>query len=301
MIYIASSVKHVGKIKEDIFIRDQIRLKDVKCEIATLQDIVSESLPDDIVILKSIWGYHLEFEKFIIQIKSLKEKGLKLVNPYEVVMWNIDKSRYLEDVRQDINTIPTQKLNLNENDTREVLSKKLQTISSYLSQEELVVKPAISASGYATYIYKTTCPDKTVLQKIIDHNSIEYLVQPYRKSVLNGELSVVIIGGETMYGISRYPGIFTDNKSTEYIPIENLPNQVIQLAEKTLVFLLKKFGYQPHILRLDVIGNVNLGFEVLELELIDPDLFFRKIPIAQSGRASTLLVEKVLSQYCLLM
>ena len=51
-VYIASSEKYVGLIKEDIYIRDKYNSNGFSSKIATLSDIVNESKFGDLVILK---------------------------------------------------------------------------------------------------------------------------------------------------------------------------------------------------------------------------------------------------------
>ena len=78
-IYIASSDKYIGKIQEDIYMRDAYRNAGLFSEIVTLKDIANISESSDVVILKSIWGYHVCYKEFIEEISHLKEKGVKLV------------------------------------------------------------------------------------------------------------------------------------------------------------------------------------------------------------------------------
>src|SRR5450432_2447053 len=48
------------------------------------------------VVIRTCWDYHLRVEEFLAWIKSLEEKGVRLINHPDLVRWNSDK-RYLQD------------------------------------------------------------------------------------------------------------------------------------------------------------------------------------------------------------
>ncbi|MEW5693680.1 MAG: hypothetical protein AB1765_10335, partial [Candidatus Hydrogenedentota bacterium] len=146
-IYITSSEKHVGKIQEDIYIRNAYRNKGFSCEIVTLKNAIEISKPFDVVILKSIWGYYLHYQEFLKQISMLKKNNIKLINDYDFIFWNIDKYKYLYELRH-INTIPTTLLNFkNTKKTSEIRNTILQ-INKIFNTDVVVIKPRISESGY---------------------------------------------------------------------------------------------------------------------------------------------------------
>src|SRR3989338_2501792 len=61
----------------------------------------------DVLILRSCWNYHLHIDGFLSWLKKIKKLGIRLWNPYQIVLWNIDK-RYLFDLeKKGIGIIPT--------------------------------------------------------------------------------------------------------------------------------------------------------------------------------------------------
>ncbi|MEX2563830.1 MAG: hypothetical protein WD312_01815 [Candidatus Paceibacterota bacterium] len=288
-IYIVSSEKHAGKIQEDVYMRDVYRNNGFSCEIRILKDIVKISKPFDVVILKSIWGYHLHHRDFLKQILILKKKNIKLINDYDFIFWNIDKYKYLEELK-DVNVIPTTLLNFkNTKKKSEIIDIILQT-NTTLNTDVLVIKPCISESGYLTLKYDKAKDNKIIISSLQKNKQLNFIAQPYRSSVLSGEISVVVINGVPLYGIKRFPGIFCEKLNPVYIKFDSLPITIKKEVNVLGSFFLAKFGSYPNICRIDFL-KFNTTYEVLEVELIDPDLFFRYTPDSLREKA-TLMINK---------
>ena len=288
-IYIASSEKHIGKIQEDVYIRDVYRNNEFSCEILTLKDIIKISKPFDVVILKSIWGYYLHYRDFIKQISTLRKKNIKLINDYDFIFWNIDKYKYLKELKS-INVIPTTLLNFkNTKKKSEIIDIILQT-NKTLNTDILVVKPCVSESGYLTFKYDKTKNNKGVISLLQQNKELDFIAQPYRPSILTGEISVVVINGVLLYGIKRFPGIFCEKLDPVYVKFDGLPIAIKKEVNILKSFFLAKFGSYPNICRIDFL-KLDTNYEILEVELIDPDLFFRCIPDGLREKA-TLMINK---------
>lgn len=275
-IYIASSEEHSGKIQEDIYIRDMYISKGIPSEIITLKNIIDVSRPSDIVILKSIWGYHINHEEFTSQILTLKDKGVRLVNNYYFIFWNINKDKYLSDIEY-MNVIPTSLLCMENNAKTQDIVRLISEAGKKFNAGKLVIKSSISASGYMTKIYDVNTDNTDIITSLKLNKSLDFIVQPYRPSISEGEISVIIIRGKALYGVTRFPGVLSEKKDTTYLDISNVPT----LIKKELLvledFFLKKFGSLPDICRVDFLKN-HSKYEISEVELIDPDLFFRYTP-----------------------
>lgn len=287
-IYIASSEKHLGKIKEDIYMRDAYRSKGFLCEIFTLDDIAKVSKPFDVVILKSIWGYYLNYREFLKKISVLKKKNIKLINDYKFIYWNIDKYKYLSELKH-INAVPTELLDFKNTKTPSEIRNIILKANKKLGTDTLVIKPCISESGYLTFKYDKTKENKTTIALLKKNKQLNFVAQPYRPNILTGELSAVIINGIPLYGIKRFPGIFSEKLDPKYIRFNNLPSGIKHEVDILKIFLLKKFGAFPNICRVDFLKVSNTGYEISEVELIDPDLFFRHIPDGMRKKATSMI------------
>lgn len=275
-IYIASSEKYLGKIQEDIYIRNAYRNAGLFSEIVTLKDIANISEPSDVVILRSIWGYHICYKEFIEEISHLKKRRVKLVNDYNFIFWNIDKCKYLNEINH-MNVVPTVSLQLKSVDTMAGISDVISETSRRLSTNTLVIKPSISASGYLTFRCDTSKNNETVIVALKNYKQLNFIAQPYRPAISEGEISVIMINGVSLYGVKRYPGILNDKLNPTYIKLADVPSAIRRETAELNNFFLKKFGALPNICRVDFL-KTDTGHEILEVELIDPDLFFRFIP-----------------------
>ena len=286
-IYIASSEKYVGKIQEDVYIRDAYRNKGFCCEIDTLKNITMISKPFDVVILKSIWGYHLYHQEFLKQALILRKKNIKLINDYNFIFWNIDKYKYLYELRH-MNVVPSTLLSFKNTKKISEIKDIILQINKTLNTDTLVIKPCISESGYLTFKYDKTKNNKAIITLMQQNKQLNFIAQPYRPDILTGELSVVMINGILLYGIKRFSGIFTEKLDPIYVRFISLPGVIKKEVDILKIFFLKKFGVFPNICRVDFL-KLNTGYEILEIELIDPDLFFRYIPDGMREKATFMI------------
>jgi hypothetical protein len=275
-IYIASSDKYIGKIQEDIYIRDTFRNAGLFSEIVTLKDIANISELSDVVILKSIWGYHICYKEFIKEISHLKKRGVKLVNDYNFIFWNIDKYKYMDEINH-MNVVPTTSLRFKANGTTAEIIDVISETGRRFNTDTLVIKPCISESGYLTFRYDISKTNEIVIAALKNNKRLNFIVQPYRPTISEGEISVVMINGVSLYGVKRSPGIFNDKLDPMYLRLASVPSTIQRETIILKNFFSKKFGTLPNICRVDFL-KVDTGYEILEVELIDPDLFFRFIP-----------------------
>lgn len=275
-IFIASTEKNAGLIKEDLCIKEYFLMKGLFSRIETLDSLLKEVKSGDIVMLKSIWGYHLDCNKFLEQINHLKINNVKLINDYEYIYWNIDKNNYLSEIKF-LQIIPTYKLGVGKVKNINELHNTISDILKKDENVEFVIKPSISESGYLTFMYRKNVPSTDGLYSIFSNKNLDFIIQPFRSDIVNGEVSVVIINGKMMYGIKRFPGIFTEKRSLEYIDLDSISEKAKYQIELLFIFFNNNFSSVPKICRVDFVKNKS-EFEILEVELIDPDLFFRIIP-----------------------
>lgn len=275
-VYIASTQKNKGLIQEDVLIQKAFLSQGLVSRIEALENISLEAISGDSVFLKSIWGYHVNYKKFLKHISLLEEKGVLLINDYRYIHWNIDKNKYFSEI-DFLKIVPTYKLDLSSVKSINEIEKIVQLIIKDDPNTKFVIKPAIGASGYLAFIYNREGVNRNCLNKILDHRALDFIIQPFRHQISEGEISIIFINGEMQYGIKRFPGIFTEKKELEYIDVQKIPEQFIAQIKPLLDFFIDRFKSLPKICRVDFVKH-NLDYEFMEIELIDPDLFFRHVP-----------------------
>jgi hypothetical protein len=294
-IYIASDKKYKEKIKEDLFIQEYLVSRNNKSEILTLPEILNQVNENDTVILKSIWGYHINYEMFINQISSFEKKSVKLINDYKYIYWNIDKYSYLSELSQyaGFKLIPTRIIELrtckNEEDVRSQIQKEVCSFQEVYSSD-FVVKPNISASGYLTYKYKSLTDNQGYLTSLLENKHRKFIVQPFRKQITDGEISVIVLNGEVCYGIKRFPGVLVEKENPIFIEKEKINTAILGQIDLLLNFFSEKFKSLPNICRIDFVEIEN-DFEIMEIEMIDPDLFFKLLPQQELRKSLGLLCD----------
>lgn len=289
-VYIASSKKYARKIQEDVYLRDALGSKKISSKITTLKNIVNISKSFDTVILKSIWGYHINHKEFLKQIADLRKKKVKLINDYSFVFWNVDKYRYLKEI-EFIGIIPTIPLQIKSAKTVSAIRNVLVRASKTLNAEIIVIKPRISESGYLTFLYDKERRNK-IIAAVRNNRHRDFIAQPYRPSITKGEISVIMISGVPLYGIKRFPGVLSKKIDPIYLNLVTIPRAVRKGSAALTKFFSEKFKALPDICRVDFLKN-GLQYEILEVELIDPDLFFRYIPEKIKRRAVDALYEQL--------
>ena len=218
-------------------------------------------------IFRSTWNYFDQFSNFRNWLDLVKDQCY-LINPYEQINWNLDKHYLLDLQKQDLPIVESifvsKKTKLN-----------LETISKNKNWKEIVVKPTISGAARHTYLLK-----KDEIKNFQDKwlsltNNEDFMVQEFQKNILNsGEIAVMLFGGEYSHSVLKKAkkGDFRVQDdfggSVEKI---NPSLEIIELAEKTV----KSLKTTPLYARVDIIFDNDNNPVISELELIEPELWFR--------------------------
>jgi hypothetical protein len=212
----------------------------------------------DVALLRSPWNYHLSPNAFLEWISTVSALT-KLINPAEVVEWNVDKAYLFELEAQGVPIVPT---------------------ATSLNREwsTFVIKPRISAGSYMTRVFSARQSEEADEFMAQVANPI---VQPFMESVDGeGERSIIWIGGAFTHSIRKNPR-FDDGEesvSEAYSPT----SEEIQLATMALQAAPDGLSYA----RIDVMRDVDGTLCLSELELIEPSLFLKQNPEALGNLVS---------------
>ena len=233
-------------------------------------------------IFRTTWDYFERFDEFFTWLEKTKNKTT-FINSAEVINWNIDK-HYLQDLaKNNINIAPTLFIEKGGNITLKQLFEKTNWM-------EVVVKPAIS--GAARYTYRINPNNykkhENIFQELIKVECM--LFQSFLKNItLLGEISLIMIGGKYTHAVKKTAkkGDFRvqddhGGRVEKYQPT----NAEIIFAENCL----KASPFNPVYARVDLVYDNNNTISLSELELIEPELWFRNNPIS-----ANLLAEEVIN------
>lgn len=233
------------------------------------------------VVFRSTWDYFHRFEEFNNWLLSIKDKT-QMINPYELIQWNLDK-HYLKDLEEKgIRIPPTEFIEIG--DTR-----SLATITESTGWSKFILKPAIA--GAARHTYKLDPSNITnheeIFKELIAKEAM--LLQEFQEQVVTkGEISLNIFGGKYTHAVLKKakPGDFRvqdDFGGTlhEYEPNEDEINFAINAV--------KACDPLPSYARVDIIWNNQDELCISELEMIEPELWFRRNPSAAKVLAEHIL------------
>ena len=231
-------------------------------------------------IFRTTWDYFERFDEFLLWMKETKHK-IKFINSYEIINWNIDKY-YLKDLSKNgINIVPTLFLKKG----KKVSLKQLFTKTKW---KEVVIKPTISGAARNTYhITENNFSDfEDIFQQIINEESM--LFQQFMKNILTqGEISLIMIGGKYTHAVKKTAkkGDFrVQDDHGGKVEIYNATQSEIKFAEDCI----EKCPFSPIYARVDILYNNESNLSLIELELIEPELWFRN-----NKFAAWLLAEKI--------
>ena len=227
----------------------------------------SESAPDaarlDLVVVRSTWDYHHRLAEFLAWIDRVGGRT-RLWNPPATVRWNSDK-RYLQELaRRGVATIPT------------VWSSEFESVTRTLRDrgwDRGVLKPTVSASGYATELVRVDSPEANERTLTRLRTRGELMLQPFVDATLGpGERSLVFLAGRYSHAILRAPK-FAD-RSTIGEGQAHQPSEVERRFADAVLATLKPV---PLYARVDLVP-LDDGPHLMELELVEPELYFRAGP-----------------------
>jgi glutathione synthase/RimK-type ligase-like ATP-grasp enzyme len=251
-------------LEEDFQLSKFLETKGLIVKSVVWNDLQIDWKQFDVVILKSPWDYHDNFDSFILWLSDLDAAGVKILNPLKTVLWNSDK-HYLQQIADD--GLPVIQSAFLEKglvpDLAELLDKSL--------SKKLIIKPCVSASAKNTMLL--TLDNVSLVQNAINsllaHES--FLFQPFMEEILQGELSFMFFNGNFSHCTLKVPKTGDFRVQSEYGgSVQKIKPDTAHL--QTAGKYVEKYGKGTLYARVD--GIISNGtFVLMELELIEPYLF----------------------------
>ena len=239
----------------------------------------------DLVLANGAWDNIHHPARFCAWAEQVS-RATRLVNPPPVLRWNIDK-HYLADLAADgIATVPTT-----------YLAPGQDPGAALGLHREFVVKPTISGGGFESARYGDTGGDRrraTAHVARLHAAGRTAMLQPYLASVdHHGEKGLVFLGGELSHTIAKNPllvpgaGVRDDLSTDQVITATTATEAEADVARAALAAAGARLGPATYA-RVDLVELPSATPAVLELELLDPALFFDTDPPAATRFAHVL-------------
>ena len=218
----------------------------------------------DVAVLKTPWDYHQKIGAFVHWLDKLESLGVRLLNDYATVRWNLDK-RYLADVAAaGFDVIPSLFLDRGWKGDLAALFEVLRT-------DSLIVKPCISGGSKNTVAVRRADATSAYagIIDLVSHG--DYIVQPLMKEVQEGEWSHIFFNGVHSHTILKKPAAGDFRVQQIYGgTIEPLVPTTSAIARAASY--VERFAKDSLYARVDGL-MVNGKFMLMELELIEPFLY----------------------------
>jgi len=232
------------------------------------------------VLLRSTWDYSERHPEFLTWCAAVSGLDV-LLNPLEVVRWSSDK-HYLADLaRAGVAIIPAHFAEPGDDPER---------LPSF---DEFVVKPAIGAGSRDTQRYLASQREAAMAhaRRLLDGGR-SVLLQPYLSGVDSyGETGMIFIDGRYSHAIRKGPLLKRNGAPTsDLFATENIGPRIASEPEHALAQqVLAALPFEtPLYARIDLLPAAD-GPKVLELELVEPSLFFATAPGAADRLAEATL------------
>lgn len=246
----------------------------------------------DLVIPRTTWDYQDRWSEFLTWMSHVDEVSL-LLNPLQLMSWNLDK-KYLGDL--EITQPPIEWLEQGSLSEQE-LSVKVEEMIKQCGVNEwpkAFLKPTIGASAVGTLRFDLT--DPTLRKKLTEHLRVwlpkrTMILQPYIQGVETiGECSLIYFSGRFSHGVRKVP-VAGDYRVQDDYGASDMPWSPPTSWLDDCQALIENLPILPLYARCDFLHGPNGQPWLIELELIEPSLFFRHDP-SSPDRLAEAIVER---------
>ena len=232
------------------------------------------------IVIRTTWDYHWHPQAFLGVLERIERSAARLENRLGLVRWNIDKT-YLRDLAsRGLPIVPTIW-------GRGLRVGRLPMLFDDLDVAEIVVKPTIGAGADDTFRLTATTDVATLTALEAAFRDRAYMAQPFVRSVTEeGEYSLFFFGGAYSHTILKTP-------KTDDFRVQEEHGGIIRAVEPEPALralahdVMDALAPQPLQARVDLVRIEHGRFALMELELVEPSLYFRMDAAAPARFAHT--------------
>ncbi len=230
-------------------------------------------------VFRTTWDYFDRFAEFTDWLTRI-ESRTTLCNPAATVRWNMDK-HYLADLEsRGVPVVPGRYI---ERGT----TQSLRELLDETGWTDAIVKPCVSGAARHTYRIGRANVDSVelIVRELLAAESL--ILQPFQHDITRtGEDSLMVFGGRYSHAVRKaakagdfrvqddFGGTVHDHRPTD---------EQVELAERAVAACRPLPAYG----RVDLVRTNEGRFAVMELELIEPELWLRNhTPAAVSFAAA---------------
>jgi len=270
-------------LKEDRLIADALGTFNIEAKRVAWDD--PNSLKGfNFALFRTTWNYFDKLDEFYVFLKTWKHRVV-FINPHEQIVWNLNKQYLIELGSRGINIPDTLLIKRGSDACLNVVCKEK-------NWKEIVIKPCISAAAWETYRlkYPLTSEQLLLCKKLTTQQDM--LVQSFQKKILSlGEVSLMVINGKYSHSVIKKAKKGDFRVQDDYggrVMNYNANPLEIDFAEKVISVL----NFKPIYARVDLMVDNGGNLALSELELIEPEMWFRK-----NSLSANLLAQAIKKKY----
>lgn len=221
----------------------------------------------DVVVIRTPWDYQQAPETFLAVLTEIDASSARLENDLSLVRWNLRKTYLRALEAQGIPIVPTRwGRGLAVADLRAILDG---------ARDEVIVKPVVSANADDTFWLGTDAPDDVLADVAVAFEDRPYMVQPFVRRVLDeGEFSLFYFDGAYSHTIRKTPA------AGDFRVQEEHGGEIRSVAPESALAVqgravMARLPTVPLYARVDLVRMGDGSFALMEVELIEPALYFR--------------------------
>lgn len=262
----------------DAVLRDALAVRGAEVTVAPWEDIDATGSAS-VVCPRSTWNYHLHWPEFRRWLQSFSDRPGALWNPLETLRWNADK-HYLRELESAGIALPL---------TSWFEPGVRPDPPAFLRRsgvQRVVLKPRISGTGYATYVMGADTRLSDEQWRPLEE--VGSLLQAFVPEIAGGEVSLVYVEGEFSHAVRKLPAAGEFRVHVEHGGrVERFTADPLLRAFADRV--LSAVAYPWLYARVDAVRTAR-GPVLMELEMLEPELFFTECPAAAGRLADALIV-----------
>jgi glutathione synthase/RimK-type ligase-like ATP-grasp enzyme len=223
------------------------------------------------------WGYHFKPDLWFQRLDGLEASGIKVLNPLHVLRWNTSKTYLVELAEAGVPVVPTLAVD-------KVSPDAIQAARAHFGADIIVAKPQISGGSHETLKLGPGDP-------LVGGPRGAALLQPFLPAVSGeGEVSLFFFGGQFSHAVAKVAtgGDFrVQPQFGAHIGPVEASAEALGAASAVLDAAPGPLTYA----RVDLLRGHDGALQLMELEVIEPDLYLEHAPdggalFAQAVRAA---------------
>jgi glutathione synthase/RimK-type ligase-like ATP-grasp enzyme len=267
-------------LTEDRLLTDAFERRGARVERVAWSDADIDWPAFDALVIRQTWDYFERLAAFTAWLDRI-EGRVRIVNPLAVLRWNLHKRYLVELAEAGVPTVPTRLVPAGSD-------APLDSAMDALGSDDAVIKPAVSGAGRETYRVTRAAAASmaSTWNRLVAAEDM--MIQPFMPAIVaRGEVSLMVMDGAATHAVRKIaaPGEFRVQDDHGGTVHAHAPTDAeTGIAERAIAAVPGDVAYA----RVDLVDS-DAGPRVMELELIEPELFFRHCPEAAERLAAAVL------------